>query len=110
MEIDISKKIKVYLYNALIVSIAIDAGWKKVWRKKITENSLFGNDCFMNHSKMNQIRSDLEISNKITDIIKNWSGLVTSYAKTISAMSSIHTRMTLPTEDPEDDHQRNGET
>ena len=61
----------------------------------------------MNYIKINDIRSVLGIPNKVTDIIKKkrlkWFGHMIT--KTMPVMSTIHTRITLPTDNSEDDHQ-----
>ena len=73
---------------------------KKLLNLKEEDNrklNIFENDCFkfmlgvswINHIKMNCIRSDLEIPKQITDIIKkkDWNVLVMKYTKAMSVNS-----------------------
>ena len=99
---DLSKAIKVCLYDALIFPIATHARetLKEEDNRKL---SVFEKDylwaivgfSWMNHIKMDNIRSDLGISNHWHyQRRKYWSGLITWYAKIMSAMSTIYTRTT----------------
>ena len=78
------------------------SGKRKYFWNFASTQGVWGVSC-INHIKMDDWRSDLGIPNEITDIIKKKRFLFTWYIKTMPVMSIIHTRTSLPIENPEDD-------
>ena len=116
---NLSKAIKICLYYQLIVSIAVYV--REILCLKKEDNRkliMFENNCLgtvveecMNHIWMIwEVALEYWIKSLTLPRRKDWSSLVTCYAKTMPVMSSIHTRMTLPTDDTKDNHQINDVT
>ena len=93
------------IYAGEIKSLNVEATEKRVDLRIIVSRLMVV--FWMSRIKIDKIRNALQIPNELLTLSrrKNLRGLFTWYTKTVPIISSIHTRITLPTEDPVNDHQ-----